>query len=256
MRSVFSASLTRDLRRAARSLVLLGRGLLYVGGRHRCPCCHWSVRGFVGRWGWFTTQTNGYCPRCNAKARHRRLWLYLTKHTNLQVAKLKLLEIAPWWSVARQLLKMDNIQFIGLDIVNQGSQVTLIADAIAMPLAAKSVDAALCIHTLEHIESDHLAIAELYRVLKPGGWAIVSVPIRLDRPTYEDPTITDPEHRVQAFGERSHVRWYGSDFKDRLKIAGFDVQLDLGEQLPEHTRIRYGLRIDENLFHCIKPLTD
>jgi hypothetical protein len=90
-------------------------------------------------------------------------------------------------------------------------------------------------------------------VLKPGGWAAIAVPIRMDRTTYEDPSITEPEERKIAFGERGHVRYYGGDFVDRLEATGFQVSLDLGSDVPDETRVRYGLRDTENIFHCSKP---
>jgi SAM-dependent methyltransferase len=105
---------------------------------------------------------------------------------------------------------------------------------------------------LEHIEDDRQAMRELFRVLKPGGWAIVSVPLKLDGLTYEDPTVTDPEDRLRAFGERSHVRLYGLDLEDRLREVGFAVRLDWASEIPLETRRRFGLRDDENLLLCRK----
>ena len=84
----------------------------------------------------------------------------------------------------------------------------------------------------------------------------MSVPIRLDRATHEDPSITDPAERQAVFGERSHVRWYGADLADRLRATGFEVELDLASELPESACRRHGLRRDENLFVCRKPARD
>jgi len=128
----------------------------------------------------------------------------------------------------------------------------VVGDVVSLPLADASYDVALCIHLLEHVQDDRRAIAELYRVLRPGGWALVSVPIRLDRETHEDPSITDPAERQAVFGERSHVRWYGADLADRLREAGFEVELDLASGIPDEVRRRHGLRRDENLFTCRK----
>ena len=65
---------------------------------------------------------------------------------------------------------------------------------------------------------------ELYRVLKPGGWAILQVPISLVlEKTYEDFSITGEAEREQAFGQSDHVRIYSRDYKDRLEQAGFRV---------------------------------
>lgn len=197
----------------------------------------------------------GYCPRCNAKARHRRIWLYLRENTELFSQRTRLLEVAPWWSFARRFGHMPNIVYVGLDLQRAGPQVTVLGDAISLPIQGDCLDAAICIHVLEHIEDDRRAIAELLRVLKPGGWAIISVPLRLDRPTHEDPSIREPAERERVFGEPGHVRFYGADMIDRIREGGFDVTLDLAEQIPPNTSRRFGLRDDENIFHCRKPVT-
>jgi SAM-dependent methyltransferase len=232
--------------------VFFGRGLAFVGRRYVCPCCGWSLRGFVGRWGLVSSNKDGYCPRCNAKARHRRIWIHLEQSTRLSSLDGQVLEVAPWWSFARRLQRMPNIRFVGMDLERSGPQVTVVGDALSIPFQASAFDLVLCVHVLEHIADDRRVMAEMHRVLKPGGVAVVSVPLRLDQPTYEDPTIMDPEQRARVFGERGHVRWYGRDLGDRLAAAGFQVTLDLASDVPENVRTRYGLRNDENIFHCTK----
>ena len=72
-----------------------------------------------------------------------------------------------------------------------------------------SFDVILCNHILEHIPDDHLAMQELFRVLKPSGWAILQVPIDLNRnETYEDFSIVSPQQRLKVFGQADHVRIY------------------------------------------------
>jgi hypothetical protein len=66
---------------------------------------------------------------------------------------------------------------------------------------------------------------EICRVLKPGGYGILSVPQKdnLER-TIEDPSITDSEQRLLRFGQNDHLRIYGADFRDMLMRSGFEVQ--------------------------------
>ena len=123
---------------------------------------------------------------------------------------------------------------------------------MSLPIQSGKFDAVICIHVLEHVEDDIMAIEELARVLKPGGWAFISVPIRLDQNTYEDPSIVLPEKRREAFGEESHFRFYGIDLIDRLKKGGFDVKLDRGSNIDKNMMMKYGLNDDENIFYCIK----
>jgi len=66
-------------------------------------------------------------------------------------------------------------------------------------------------HVLEHITDDRAAMRELRRILRPGGWAIVMVPIEHGRTTtYEDPSITTPEERERAYWQSDHVRLYAA----------------------------------------------
>ena len=196
---------------------------------------------------------HGYCPRCNSKARHRRVWLYLRERTNLFNDQTRLFEVSPKYSLSRRLVRMSNIEYMTGDIVIRPN-VALKMDLTAAPLRSCSFDAVICQHVLEHIEDDRSAMAEIYRILRPGGWALISVPLRLDEPTYEDASIVAPADRKSAFGENTHVRFYGSDLLDRLADAGFVVSLDRASDLDEDTKRRHGLLDDENILLCRKPL--
>jgi len=84
-------------------------------------------------------------------------------------------------------------------------------------------DLILCNHVLEHIPDDRKAMRELCRVLKPGGKAILQVPLSiLLKETYEDFSVTDPAERIRLFGQRDHCRIYGQDYENRLKESGFE----------------------------------
>jgi len=108
---------------------------------------------------------------------------------------------------------------------------------------------------LEHIPNDFKAMSELFRVLKPGGWAILQVPFsKISDKTFEDPKVTSPEDRERIFGQTDHVRIYGKDYADRLKKAGFEVEEykwteDTDLNNPNN---RLGLNEDEVVFYCLK----
>jgi SAM-dependent methyltransferase len=232
--------------------LLAVRALAFIGRRYTCPCCGWRLRAFTHGGTSLKARSNGYCPRCNAKARHRRDWLLLEEQTNLFTDDLRLLHVSPKYSLSRRFRKMTNLKYVAGDIKARAN-ITVRFDVAALPFANEAFDAAICIHVLEHVVRDREGMSEIHRVLRPGGWALISVPVRLDQPTYEDWSVTSPEDRLREFGETDHVRYYGRDLVDRLEAAGFSVRVDLASELSEETRATYGLLTDENVFVCRKP---
>lgn len=86
-----------------------------------------------------------------------------------------------------------------------------VGDLTALPYHDASFEAVVSSEVLEHVEDDAKAVAELARVLVPGGWAIATVPA--------DPALWDPSD-VWA----GHVRRYaGPDLRARFEEAGFEV---------------------------------
>jgi SAM-dependent methyltransferase len=230
---------------------LVLRGLAHVGRRYTCNCCGWRLRAFVERNQFFGACHDGYCPRCDAKARHRGLWLFLTNNGLLTDSSVRLLDIGPWPKIAALLSGLDNVSYVGLDI-RRLPHVTLVADITSLGVEDAAFDALVCVHVLEHVMEDGAAIREFHRVLKPGAWAIISVPLRLDRPTFEDPTITDREDRKRFFGEATHVRYYGTDLLQRLEAAGFEVRLHRADDVAESLRRLHGLRDNEHIVFCTR----
>ena len=132
-----------------------------------------------------------------------------------------------------------------------------VMDVGALPLDDNAFDLVICNHVLEHIPDDAKAMSELYRVLRPGGEAILQVPIslNLDR-TYEDFSILSHEGREREFGQEDHCRIYGTDYRDRLELAGFTVRpLDPVGAFGEDIVRRYALLPEEKLYICSKPLS-
>jgi SAM-dependent methyltransferase len=124
-----------------------------------------------------------------------------------------------------------------------------------IPLPDDQFDCVICYHVLEHIPDDQKAMRELFRVLKPGGWAILQSPIDFNHDkTFEDPSIVSPDERERFFGQNDHVRIYGRDYKDRLEKAGFVVKVDdYVQQLGDSAIKKYGLMRDEKIHFCSKP---
>lgn len=128
-------------------------------------------------------------------------------------------------------------------------------DITNINLPDNQFDCIICYHVLEHILDDKKAMKELFRILKPGGWAILQSPVDPNRDeTFEDPNVVSPEERERVFGQRDHVRIYGQDYKNRLERAGFTVKLDnYSRELGDNIIKKYGLMKDETIYFCSKP---
>jgi SAM-dependent methyltransferase len=163
------------------------------------------------------------------------------------------LHIAPEPQLRRALEGADTIRYVTADLFANDVAVKL--DVTEIPFDNETFDVIICNHVLEHVEDDRKALREFYRVLRPGGWALLQSCLwpNLER-TREDPTITSPEDRERYFGQFDHVRVYGRDYAERLQEAGFVTRVDdypgkLGQKLVK----RYALDPLENVYFCVRP---
>jgi SAM-dependent methyltransferase len=227
---------------------------LALGNQVECPCCDRTFIRFLSVKPGTYLVPNEKCPNCSAWKRHRLLWLYLRQKTNFFTTPLKVLHMAPEACLQNRFKQMDNLDYLSADIVSPIAMMKM--DITNIPFEADSFDVILCSHVLEHIDDDHKAMTELLRVLKPGGWAILQVPIDQDRSvTFEDPTIVSPQDRERFFWQHDHVRLYGRDYADRLSHAGFRVNVDTYvKSLDAQTIKRYELDPEEDIYQCFKPI--
>jgi SAM-dependent methyltransferase len=183
------------------------------------------------------------------------LWLYLARERpDLLGGARSLLHFAPEQGIRRRLASVGHLDYVTTDL--DDPSVAVRADITALPFPEGRFDALLCSHVLEHVPDDSRAMRELVRVLRPGGWAIVLVPLDLERAaTLEDPAIDSPEARLAAYWQADHVRLYGRDFPDRLSAAGFEVTVDpFVRRLEPEAVERYGLFPREDVYLCRRPV--
>lgn len=225
--------------------------LRYSGKERSCPCCGGDFRTFLPSP--LSQRPDTLCPRCLSLERHRLLWLYLREKTDFFSAPLRVLHFAPELCFTG-FTKLPNLDYISADLDSPLAMVAV--DITAIGYEANHFDVILCNHVLEHIPDDRQAMRELYRVLKPGGWAILQSPLNTERDiTYEDPTITTPQQRQQHYGHHDHKRFYGRDYGDRLAEAGFSVHVDpFVRELDPSLIARYGLTATEDIYFCRKEL--
>jgi len=236
---------------------LLGtvRSRRYGGEEVECPCCGGSFSRFLPHRG----RPRAKCPGCGALERHRVLWLFLERETDLLRRRGDLLHIAPEYALMRRLERVEGLRYLSGDLDSALAEVVL--DVMDLPFEGESFDFLICNHVLEHVEDDRRALAEIRRVLRPGGWAILMCPVdRRRATTLEDPTVTTPAERHRVYGQSDHLRLYGRDYADRLAEAGFAVRaVRYAEGCDSRSIRRFGLVREsdsafgeEDVFFCVK----
>ncbi|HYU79934.1 MAG TPA: class I SAM-dependent methyltransferase [Vicinamibacterales bacterium] len=97
----------------------------------------------------------------------------------------------------------------------------LVADCRHIPYRSGSFDAVYSMGTIEHFDESPAAVREMWRVLKPGGRAIIGVPNRLD--PFLRPLLVRALSavRLYAYGfEKSYTR---GSLRALVTDSGFDV---------------------------------
>lgn len=203
-------------------------------------------------YGYGTQRNNVLSPSTLSLERHRLLWLYLKNETNFFTEPLKVLHFAPEQAFYKRFRNQANLSYTTTDLESPLADVK--ADICNLPFESNCYDIILCNHVLEHIPNDAKAMKELYRVLKPGGMAVLQIPQDLSRAvTFEDDSITDKMERAKIFGQYDHVRVYGRDYFDKLRAIGFKVDaVDYTSKFTAEEVQRYCLAKGEILPICYK----
>jgi len=216
-----------------------------------CPCCGARLNQFLP-YG-LLSRPNALCPVCGCTERHRLLWLYFKSRPNLIHKDLNLLHITPQPYVRRVLKRKLKRLYVSVGMGTPAVDAVMDITAIALPDSL--FDAVLCVAVMQYVSDDRAALREIYRVLKPGGWAVIWAPVDEKREiSYENPAITSREDREREFGHPEHTRIYGRDFPERLRSAGFAVVVDrFAQELGAEAAKKYGLNSGEIIYYCEKP---
>lgn len=227
----------------------------YKGNTYTDPINGKSYRTFLP-YGYVKIRPNVLSPGTLSLERHRLIWLYLKRETDFFQSAAKVLHMAPEKAFLSRLKKMAHLEYTTCDLESPLADVK--ADICNLPFEDASFDWILCNHVLEHIPDDTKAMQELFRVLKPGGKALLQVPLDPKREkTFEDNSITDKVERTKVFGQYDHVRIYGMDYFQKLRKTGFEVhEIQYGKALTPEERKRFAVVENEYIPACVRPATD
>lgn len=118
----------------------------------------------------------------------------------------------------------------------------VVTDVERLPFPAESFDKALCSHMLEHVLDDRAVVAEMRRVVRPGGVVVFAIPLKytlqyrglralegvarkLLKPGKRAYPVSPPgELDVRLVGVQAHIRHYSVGvFRRMLEESGFAV---------------------------------
>jgi SAM-dependent methyltransferase len=207
-------------------------------GVKECPAC-----GYIGKFKAYghPPRYNAACPKCGSLERHRLFCLALRSPVLVSEGE-KVIHFAPE-TVIGEMLAGYHVDYLTADIVPGRAALTLNMEQISLP--DKSVDVVVTNHVLEHVD-DKAALMEIHRVLKDGGRLLATVPmIEGWEHTYENPRVSDDAGRELHFGQHDHVRFYGRDFRERVRAAGFTLDEFVCNGADS---VQYGLSPGERLF--------
>ncbi len=212
------------------------------------------------------------CCWCGAKLRARRLAEVILDHFNAPSTEAKLHSIRQWSADAtsqrlrvaeinmvdglhRYLTRLQHLAFSDYNDSSSASGDSAgiqSEDLCNLTYADNSFDLIVTSETLEHVPDLKRALVELYRVLRPGGWHLFTIPLL--------PTVgkTFPRAILNEAGEIRHLttpiahpggNWgypvfteFGLDFPGILSAAGFETTIYFGPTRTEDVCQVFGCR--------------
>lgn len=222
-----------------------------------CPVCE-EMSSFIP--GGEPPREYAKCPHCGSYERDRLMYFLIKeKYYEIFENNIKLLHFAPEVIFYNYFNKKKNIDYFPVDLSPEryeakGIKIRSKVNMENMPYENDTFDVIYNSHVLEHIFNDVAAMKECYRVLKPGGICFIMVPLSNKYKTFENENYNTPELRKKYYGLADHVRIYGHDIQEKLKICGFNVIEIKAKDIykTELKRNFYGLLQKESIFICKK----
>jgi predicted SAM-dependent methyltransferase len=188
---------------------------------YTCPIC-----GYVGPFASDIALTGrrprAQCPSCWCSERHRTQALVMDiLAEKFDFASMSMLHVSPERFLAARF--REEFGTYTSSQYEERPGIDLVLDLTACDLPDESFDVVYASHVLEHIPDDRAAAETIHRLLTPGGFAVLPVPI-VCLSTVEFPRVVDTEY--------GHVRGPGPDYFDRFADL-FDVDRYTSDDLDD-----------------------
>jgi len=143
------------------------------------------------------------CPYCGSLERHRMLQMYLEMRTDVyRHPGLKLLHFAPEPSLYARFSKPEYaIDYYPVDLNQNVKGIVNVVNMESIPYGDNTFDVVIANHVIEHVPDEQKALSEVMRVLKPGGFAILSTLVYQNlAQTLENPEYNTDALRLEHYG--------------------------------------------------------
>jgi SAM-dependent methyltransferase len=101
-----------------------------------------------------------------------------------------------------------------------------VSDVRTIPFRDASFDAVYSMGTIEHFDETEAAVEEIFRVLRPGGRAIIGVPNRHD--PFLRPLLVAILYRLGLYGYGFEKSYSRKGLRSMLEAAGFEIREETG----------------------------
>lgn len=232
--------------------------------RFRCPICEYAGP-FVDFFPDKGARKHAQCPSCWARERQRLQYLcFLELRQQHDFSAMSLLHVAPDPMFKPVFEKWFKLQHTG-DL--NMKDVDFKIDLTKLPFEDGSYDVVYASHVLEHIQDDRQALREVRRVLRPGGLAILPVPlVSPETVEYPEPNPVDDYH-WRAPGPDYFDRYLeffdgirtfaSSDFADEFQLYLYEDRTQFPtEQLPLRRPMDGERHVDIVPVCHVAPLSD
>ncbi|HST65338.1 MAG TPA: class I SAM-dependent methyltransferase [Mycobacteriales bacterium] len=188
-----------------------------------CNMCGWHGESFGGPY----HSEMATCPCCGSIARDRYLYWCWTRRTSYD-AKARVLETSPRLDDRYRSVMAKRVKYLASDYDESAHKGTVKLDLQNIDMPDASLDVILTPHVLEHVPDTEKSLAEIVRVLAPGGHLFLEVPVPQG--------VTAPPTKPEYHGDNTLVYWrFGWDLAEKLEAAGLRtstlVTADLTERV-------------------------